>query len=586
MKFLRSFLLISLLLCPLLQTVSGQEKKIRTHNHTIYTTIDKAFQQGKLNIDQKVLYKFYAASSAQKLPPAFKGKRQSPLKCGTPAVADFIRNREKLSVTTRRQIESIMASSSMQASEAYESPDGNFTIHYDTSGEHAVPAADENNNNIPDYVEEVAAAADSSYRHEVQTLGYSDPLPTMGTYRVEIQNLGGFYGETRVPSPYGGETYIRIENDFSEGFPPNDDPEGDQLGAVKVTMAHEFKHAIQYEATEWKGESDYWAEMDATLMEEVVYDVVNDYYNYLESDFSIFSNPQNSFYPGSYYHVSWALYFEEKFGSDFWVNVWEELKSNPQGITMVEAVRNELGGSAEYTKNYIESHLWHFTSGSEKAIPNWGFDESTNYPEPTINYKFTGQDSLNLPNNQTDLLQPLSAKYVKVTPSLFEGSIGIELTNLSIPNMGVGVVAYFKDGTTEQLMLPASGQNTIIHQTKWIWQDLKELGVIVANGSDSKHANYKLFVRTVYPDKIQLSQNYPNPFNNQTLIEYFVPQKSSVKLEVYDILGRKVRSLVDESKNKGVHAEYFNASDLASGVYFYRLQTNQKVKTKKMTIIK
>ncbi|NGP88615.1 T9SS type A sorting domain-containing protein [Fodinibius halophilus] len=586
MKFLAHSFVLVLLLSGLALTANAQQNAIRAHDHSPYTKIDRAYQEGKLSLDQKILYKFYATNSAQKLPPKLKEESQLPIKCGTPAISDFIKNRDQLSASTIQKVKSMMGSSSMQASETYDSPDGNFTIHYETSGEHAVPAADENNNNTPDYVEEVATAADSSYRHEVQNLGYSDPIPPLGTYDVEIRNLSSYYGETRVPSPYGGESYIRIENDFSEGFPPNDDPEGDQLGAVKVTMAHEFKHAVQYEATKWQGESDRWAEMDATLMEEVVYDVVNDYYNYLDSNASIFNNPQSSFYPGSYYHVSWALYFEEKFGSQFWVNTWDTIKSNPQGVTLIEAITNELGGTSEYTANYIQSQLWHFASGSEKTVPNYGFEESASYPKPRISYNFTGEDSLNLPKNQTDLLQPLSAKYIEVTPSLFEGFVGIELTDVSIPAMGAGVIAYFKDGTTKQLLLPANGQNAISHKTNWAWQDLKKVGVVVANGSETKHTTYKIFVRNVYPDKIQLSQNYPNPFNNQTLIEYILPQRSSVKLEVYDILGRKVRSLVDENKNEGIHSEFFNTSDLASGIYFYRLQTDEKVKTKKMTIIK
>src|SRR5699024_1043671 len=117
-----------------------------------------------------------------------------------------------------------------------------------------------------------------------------------------------------------------------------------QAGAIKVTVAHELKHAIQYATTQWKGETDLWAEMDATLMEEVVYDPVNDYYNYLDDSESIFSNPQKSFYPGSYYHVSWALFFEERYGPEFWPSVWSQIEADPN-ITLIEALSKELGGA-------------------------------------------------------------------------------------------------------------------------------------------------------------------------------------------------------------------------------------------------
>ena len=117
-------------------------------------------------------------------------------------------------------------------------------------------------------------------------------------------------------------TCIYIENDFV-GFSDNDDPEGQQIGAIKVTMAHEFK-LIPPELPKitWQGDSQRWAEMDATLMEEVVYDDVNDYYNYIE-DFStdLFSSPSSSLTAGSYEDVTWALYFHEYFGQEFWLNM-------------------------------------------------------------------------------------------------------------------------------------------------------------------------------------------------------------------------------------------------------------------------
>lgn len=74
------------------------------------------------------------------------------------------------------------------------------------------------------------------------------------------------------------------------------------------------------------------------------------------------------------------------------------------------------------------------------------------------------------------------------------------------------------------------------------------------------------------PLKFGLSQNYPNPFNPTTVIEFGVPSSSFVSLKVYDVLGRVVRTLVGKVERPGIYKIEFNAADLPSGVYFYRIE--------------
>lgn len=64
------------------------------------------------------------------------------------------------------------------------------------------------------------------------------------------------------------------------------------------------------------------------------------------------------------------------------------------------------------------------------------------------------------------------------------------------------------------------------------------------------------------PDIFMLMQNYPNPFNSSTTIEYGLPEPGHVKIEIYDLLGRKVETIVDEQKQAGTHSITFDASDL------------------------
>jgi photosystem II stability/assembly factor-like uncharacterized protein len=83
-----------------------------------------------------------------------------------------------------------------------------------------------------------------------------------------------------------------------------------------------------------------------------------------------------------------------------------------------------------------------------------------------------------------------------------------------------------------------------------------------------------------------LEQNYPNPFNPSTTIEYSIPQAGLVTIKIYDILGKEVATLVSEEKQMGGYTVNFNASNLSSGIYFYRLQAGSFMKTKNMMLIK
>lgn len=83
-----------------------------------------------------------------------------------------------------------------------------------------------------------------------------------------------------------------------------------------------------------------------------------------------------------------------------------------------------------------------------------------------------------------------------------------------------------------------------------------------------------------------LSQNFPNPFNPETNIKFSISQSGNVKLTVFDITGKEVESLVNEKLSAGTYAYNFNASNLPSGTYFYKIETDNFVETKKMVLIK
>jgi glucuronoarabinoxylan endo-1,4-beta-xylanase len=83
-----------------------------------------------------------------------------------------------------------------------------------------------------------------------------------------------------------------------------------------------------------------------------------------------------------------------------------------------------------------------------------------------------------------------------------------------------------------------------------------------------------------------LHQNYPNPFNPSTIIEFNLPVTSKVTLKVFNILGEEVATLLSASLLLGSHSVTWDASNLASGVYLYRLQAGDYVETRKMILMR
>jgi len=88
------------------------------------------------------------------------------------------------------------------------------------------------------------------------------------------------------------------------------------------------------------------------------------------------------------------------------------------------------------------------------------------------------------------------------------------------------------------------------------------------------------------PKSIQLNQNYPNPFNPSTNIEFTLTQNTHATLEVFDMLGQRVATLVNQVMPAGTHTARFDAANLSSGMYIYRLQAGNTILTRKLTLIK
>jgi hypothetical protein len=88
------------------------------------------------------------------------------------------------------------------------------------------------------------------------------------------------------------------------------------------------------------------------------------------------------------------------------------------------------------------------------------------------------------------------------------------------------------------------------------------------------------------PEKYSLSQNYPNPFNPSTTIKFDLAKNGFVSIKIFDVLGREIKSLVNDNLNKGSYEVSFNAGDISSGVYFYKMESGDFSQIKRMMLLK
>ena len=138
---------------------------------------------------------------------------------------------------------------------------------------------------------------------------------------------------------------------------------------------------------------------------------------------------------------------------------------------------------------------------------------------------------------------------------------------------------YFDFGLGIVSRLTLCGDNLFVlagpsYSTSKIWK--KSFYDVVTNVKEEKTT----------PLNFSLSQNYPNPFNPTTTISYSIPESQNIELKVYDLLGNEVASLVNEYKTAGSYKVNFNANNLSSGIYFYKIKAGDFIQTKKLILLK
>ena len=178
----------------------------------------------------------------------------------------------------------------------------------------------------------------------------------------------------------------------------------------------------------------------------------------------------------------------------------------------------------------------------------------------------------------------------------FEGVEVSWITSRETDNLGFDILrSRSEDGTytkiTEELVpVDSEGQYDFIDKNVQVgvryYYKLEDVNL---NGIRTEHG--PIAVEITAPETFELSQNYPNPFNPETKIRYQLPNSGKVVVKIFDILGREVKSLVDEKLEAGFHEVTWNGRNnsgtrVSSGVYYYQIRSGEFKHTKKMILMK
>ncbi|HAC14824.1 MAG TPA: hypothetical protein DCE78_02600 [Bacteroidetes bacterium] len=440
------------------------------------------------------------------------------IRCLTPLIAEYEDNPDSraelgpiLGINSLEELHQKHSNAAEIANyEEHLSESGRFLIRFKRTGTGAVSDVDEDENGIPDYVDIAATSADSSWNYLVGHIGFNDPVPDLEKpLIIRIDKLSGsFYGQYR-----NSTRTIDVQNSY-DGFPPNKDPDNQGLGALKVTIAHELKHAIQYVTFVSSSDvSSGWMELDATMAEEVVYPTVKDYLNYLRSNQnpSIFLNPQRVIpeNPFGYYHVTAGLFYREKFGEDFWVRVWERIENREStGIAdyMHQAISQELisrGFSPD--AEFVNLYLWHYAAGTTNSRTDFGFKDKLLYPDIRLsNTDLNRSMPYKSPTNTFNWKAAYVYEFYPDADLPLDDNIMVGLfRSPKFPNFDgrvhVGLIAYFENGSIETVTIDLSQDTELISfygddfgfigsHVDWNLDEIEKIGVVLANTTPQRQS--------------------------------------------------------------------------------------------------
>lgn len=261
------------------------------------------------------------------------------------------------------------------------------------------------------------------------------------------------------------------------------------------------------------------------------------------------------------------------------------------GFTQIQVQQNGIG-SLSYALtglNYETTYYWRVQSNSDNTTSDWSVawsfttESEPEDPEDPV----PGKVSLNSPTNGTTLQLEEDENEVELSWNVAEGKVDAYQLDVAFDANFNDMVFTSNSLTNTNHLLTGLDNNK-----NYYWR--VRAGNTTGWGSYSDTWNFTTLIVGVDEDHLNnnfvLNQNYPNPFNPSTNISYSIPEQSSVKLEIYDALGRNISTLVNVDQSSGYYIVEWQPKNLSSGIYLYRLEavsaTNQFVEVRSMLLVK
>jgi hypothetical protein len=508
-------------------------------------------------------------------------------KCGMGLVEEIKSNLSSFTIEQQAVFSKILQRPSLP--NTLISPNGFFIIHYAITGTDAIGYD----------VNLLAQALDSSYNFEVNYLGYPPPPADGveggdGRYDVYVRNLGNLYGQTTSESKVGASnwtSFLEIDNDFAGFFTQG-------INAARVTVAHEFHHAIQMGnyapgngSSAIRSSDTYFYEITSTSMEEFVYSSVNDYYAYM-ADY--FRNPERPIPLNNGYNLAiWNIFLKDNFGFGVIKRQWEMM---PTTVALNAINQSIIEKSSNFGFELNTFGIWtYFTSN--RSITGKYFEEAVNYPliTPTTTVTFSTQ------SQKYDMtVGPTGNYFLKINLPSSDGTLFSIISNsdvqqaISNSNQTFDFsYSIYSDINSGNKILNNKYSVTFSRENQTFWNNTGILNDIIVYGDSS----------FTIPNIEKEVFSYPAPFrystDNGTGITIAFQSNASSNNELDFNVYTSAMNLVyigklpigrSYSKNSKNYFEFtWNALDnnkdyLASGVYVFFIKVGSEIKKGKLVI--
>jgi hypothetical protein len=404
-------------------------------------------------------------------------------KCGVTIVNDVKLNLEYFSPEQQNVLRKILNRPILPNSIV--SSNGFFRIHYTTSGSDAIGYD----------INLLAQALDSAYNFEVNYLGFLPP-PSDGAdgddakYDIYVLNIGD-YGYTQSENKNDASSwtsFVVIDNDYTSGFFTHG------INAARVTVAHEFHHAIQmgnYAPLDinspFRDSDRFFYELTSTAFEEFIFDDVNDYHAYLSS---YFNHPDFPLPAQDGYNIAiWNLYLQKRFGFEIIKRQWELMPQN-QALKAIALSINEMTSTFENELNKFG--IWTYFTKT-RAIEGRYFEEAANYPL----IKPAAVSGYNPPSRVYDMkMNPTSNYFLQINLSEPDGVFNTIVTNAdwqkAIDDYSQDLdfsITVFNDSISGEKIISKDYSLSFSRDNQTFWNSAGILNDIVVYGDSNYHVS-------------------------------------------------------------------------------------------------